>query len=169
MMSRQKLLFEKISPTAGRSRAMSASAEKSRKWRSINPWHRDEARERRRLWRLQNPELAKRTAKQWAKDNPEKMRAFDLKTRYGISTARWERMLIDQAGRCDVCEEPMREPEVDHDHGCCPTRARCCGRCIRALLCKSCNVMLGHANDDPKRLIKGATYLQEHERTEEAK
>lgn len=51
-------------------------------------------------------------------------------------------MYFDQDGQCllDICSnEAIR---VDHDHKCCPGR-KSCGRCIRGLLCDSCNLDLG--------------------------
>jgi len=41
---------------------------------------------------------------------------YGLKKRYGITVIDWVRMLIEQAGRCACCGEPMREPVVDHCH-----------------------------------------------------
>lgn len=68
-------------------------------------------------------------------------------------------LTVDQYGRlnrrfdgcCWRCKKPeiakgpggiVQRLSVDHDHGCCPAD-RSCGRCIRGLLCVSCNFVLG--------------------------
>lgn len=48
---------------------------------------------------------------------------------------------------------------VDHDHGCCPGVASC-GRCVRGLLCGTCNSMLGLGHDNPEVLENAAAYLR---------
>lgn len=67
--------------------------------------------------------------------DPKKQRAFTLKHRYGISVEQWDQMLIAQSGLCNLCDEPMKSPHVDHSH---TTLA------VRSLLCLQCNTMLGH-------------------------
>jgi hypothetical protein len=44
---------------------------------------------------------------------------------------------------CDVCDaEERRHLNVDHDHRCCPGE-RSCGKCVRGLLCRTCNRIEG--------------------------
>ena len=74
-----------------------------------------------------------------------------LKTRFGLTALQWDRMLFEQSGRCYLCEEPMLEPHVDHDHACCPGH-RTCGECIRGLACQPCNVAIGNFDDDSDRM-----------------
>jgi hypothetical protein len=47
---------------------------------------------------------------------------------------------------------------VDHDHACCSTTPAC-GKCVRGLLCKGCNWILGHAGDKHEVLYGLASYL----------
>lgn len=79
-----------------------------------------------------------------------------LRRVYGIELEQWHAMLIEQAGRCAICREPMtgtREPHVDYDHR--------TGR-VRGLLCHRCNVGL-IAFEHPGYAAAAAAYLRKHE------
>lgn len=72
-----------------------------------------------------------------------------------FTVAEFNQMLVDQDGKCAICEEECetgRQLALDHNH---KTGKK------RGLLCFNCNVMLGKANDDPARLMRAALYLQE--------
>lgn len=59
---------------------------------------------------------------------------------------------------CKSCGE--KEDLVwDHDHSCCPGKTSC-GKCIRGLLCRGCNLALGYVQDSPEKLISLANYLR---------
>lgn len=67
-----------------------------------------------------------------------------------------------QGGHCAICERATgarKRLAVDHDHSCCdgPTS---CGKCVRGLLCKMCNQMLGRMRDDPEAFKRAADYLR---------
>jgi hypothetical protein len=51
-------------------------------------------------------------------------------------------MLDAQHNGCKLCGEPLVNFVIDHDHACCSGR-RSCGKCVRGLLCVSCNAGLG--------------------------
>ena len=57
---------------------------------------------------------------------------------------------------CTKCSE---QKNVDHDHDCCPGQSSC-GKCIRGLLCLTCNRALGLLKDDPMRVRAAADYLE---------
>lgn len=65
-------------------------------------------------------------------------------------------------GRCDACGTTETGSEwswhVDHDHSCCPG-PKSCGKCVRGLLCHSCNVTLGMMQDKRERLLALVAYL----------
>jgi Recombination endonuclease VII len=67
-------------------------------------------------------------------------RSFNLMRRYGITAEEYDQMLADQGGVCAICKKPpvKNRLHVDHDRACCP-RIGSCGKCIRGLLCSSCN------------------------------
>lgn len=64
-----------------------------------------------------------------------------------------------QNGICPICARTLDavQVHVDHDHACCAGQFSC-GRCVRGLLCRSCNVGLGHFAD-PEMLLRAFTYL----------
>jgi hypothetical protein len=66
---------------------------------------------------------------------PQQQRAHILKHRYGLTIEQWDTMIVAQLGLCALCDEPMKNPHVDHSH--------ITGQ-VRSLLCLRCNTMLGH-------------------------
>jgi hypothetical protein len=79
-------------------------------------------------------------------------------TQYGITVEQFEQMLVTQSGRCAICSIILLDPHIDHDHSCCLGR-KACGKCVRSLLCKDCNIMLGMAKDSIKILQSAVNYL----------
>jgi hypothetical protein len=67
--------------------------------------------------------------------------------RYGLTQEQFDRLLTVQENACGMCRELFAEGRpicVDHDHTCCPGEKVSCGKCVRGLLCRSCNTGLGH-------------------------
>jgi len=73
---------------------------------------------------------------------------------YGLTPEQYAALLKQQDNRCAICrtETPGGKGgwHVDHDHA--TDR-------VRGLLCNACNLMLGHAQDDPARLRAALAYL----------
>jgi hypothetical protein len=134
--------------------------------REVNRRKAAASRERRR-----DPQYRARKAeftKEWRKANPEAWakiaRRRHLMGTYKITPEQYDELLAEQGGRCAVCDATEgdatgRSLHVDHDHACCPGD-RSCGKCVRGLLCKRCNTMLGCADDDLDRLRSGIAYLE---------
>lgn len=59
---------------------------------------------------------------------------------------------------CEVCGS-VENLRVDHDHKCCAGRGSC-GKCVRGVLCHSCNIALGMMKDSPELLRKLADYME---------
>lgn len=72
-------------------------------------------------------------------------------SRQGITKNFYEAMSLEQAGRCAICKR-ARKLVIDHDHACCPTKGRSCGKCIRGLLCDGCNTKLGWMENHLKEI-----------------
>lgn len=71
--------------------------------------------------------------------------------RYGLTTADVEEMLRRQNRLCAICEDEGTLC-IDHDH----TTGK-----VRGLLCRRCNLGLGHMRDDVKVVERAAQYLKE--------
>jgi Recombination endonuclease VII len=83
-------------------------------------------------------------------DPPEAIRRWKRKhllASYGLTQEDFDRLLAAQGYRCAMCPTPFEDGRpifIDHDHACCPDEKRSCGKCVRGLLCLSCNTALGH-------------------------
>lgn len=123
-------------------------------------------------WLAANPETKERYKdkdrahkKQWYKDNKDAIRANRRFKKYGMTVEQHNSKLRGQDGKCSICEvildgtKPSTHPNVDHDHKCC-NREGSCGKCVRGLLCASCNHLLGQAKDSPAILLKAVEYLR---------
>jgi hypothetical protein len=75
-----------------------------------------------------------------------------LRRRYGISLEVYEEILSRQGGVCAICGVDG-SLQVDHDHE--------LGD-VRGLLCRDCNIGLGHFLDRPELLRAAITYLKSH-------
>jgi recombination endonuclease VII len=113
------------------------------------PGHRGECRTAQALIDSRQPKTARRRGTRLSAD-PAARRRWNLAyrwSRYGITSQQFDRLLELQRYACAMCDEPFRENTlicVDHDHECCPGERRSCGKCVRGLLCLSCNAALGH-------------------------
>ena len=78
-----------------------------------------------------------------------------LRLRYSIDRPDFDRMLVEQTGRCLICNNQFlnnnKEPHVDHDH---------LTGIIRGLLCGRCNRLLGMVKDSIQLLLSAVSYLQ---------
>ena len=86
--------------------------------------------------------------------DPKARAAKKQATRAGLSLAEAQQMLVQG---CQVCGS-TEALTFDHDHTCCIGK-RTCGKCLRGVLCRPCNLALGYAEDDPERLRNLANYL----------
>jgi hypothetical protein len=82
-----------------------------------------------------------------------------IKTLYGITHDEWDWLFASQDGKCSLCGEPDTvRLNIDHDHTCHPT-GRACRKCIRGMLCRVYNRMLGHIEAKPALRARFADYL----------
>ena len=85
-------------------------------------------------------------------------REWSWANRYGLDREGYERMLERQDKTCAICDQSPNGGRwdsfyVDHDHK---------NNKIRGLLCSSCNLLLGKADDNPEILERAAAYLRSY-------
>lgn len=96
--------------------------------------------------------------------DPEKYRKIGRKAehkrrlrRYGLTEELYSQMWLAQGEMCAICKikenNCLRAWHLDHCH----TSLR-----VRGILCHHCNLMLGHAKDNPAILEAGVMYLKEY-------
>jgi hypothetical protein len=75
--------------------------------------------------------------------------------KYGLSQNDVDEMLADQKHMCAICSQSIdaQKCHVDHDHA---TGA------IRELLCRRCNLSIGHFSENPELLRVAARYIEKH-------
>jgi hypothetical protein len=83
-----------------------------------------------------------------------------LKFHYDLTPEEWDKQWDLQGHCCAVCKcsEPPEYTQgwhTDHDHD---------TNKFRGIVCRRCNWLLGHAEDDPSILRAGAKYLEEQEK-----
>lgn len=87
----------------------------------------------------------------------QKSRNKHLKATYGITLSQFDEVFLKQLGKCKVCRVKFAsesDGHIDHDHS--------TGR-VRGILCRSCNLSIGFANDNASRLRALAKYLDNYE------
>jgi hypothetical protein len=117
--------------------------------------------ERSARWRLANPERSAENTRRWRLANPGQYRNAALSRLYGIGLPEYEAMLAAQGGVCAICGQPEtarargggpRPLSVDHDHE--------TGK-VRGLLCLRCNRDLAVV-EDGVRLDRAMAYLRQN-------
>lgn len=123
--------------------------------------------DRLKKWRKENPEKLKEQRdranaklREKYKNDPEvrkKFRNRQLKRTYGITLEDYNNMLTSQDGKCKICGTDQcssgKDFAVDHNHE--------TGE-VRSLLCKKCNMGLGHFENNPDACKGLIRYLKEN-------
>lgn len=131
---------------------------KTREWYQANKKYAIEKRKER--WRANKDEEIAKVAK-WQRDNPEKIKGYHLKRKYGITLTEYSRLLKAQNNKCKICNKEesavdrkngkLRDLAVDHNH---QTSK------IRGLLCTKCNTAIGLLEHNLFTLRAAINYLE---------
>lgn len=98
------------------------------------------------------------------RQNAEKVRDKMREARFGITREQFDALFESQGNVCATCgtDNPGTSYwAVDHDHACCPGSDKTCGKCIRGILCRTCNHALGNVKDNHQTLARMIDYLAE--------
>lgn len=80
-----------------------------------------------------------------------------LKARYGLTADDFNKMFVEQGGRCGICEKHSSEMSkglvVDHNHS---------TNVVRELLCYPCNFAIGHFQESAVLMLGGVRYMARH-------
>lgn len=114
-----------------------------------------------RAWKQANKDKHNEHSRKWREKNGETWKWTIIKSKYGLTQEQYEAILARQGGLCAVCRKlpGMKGFHIDHDHSCCDAKGSC-GKCVRGLLCFSCNTGIGILGDSPQVLMNAAAYLQ---------
>lgn len=98
------------------------------------------------------------------KTDPAYTRKVNL-ARYGMTPEGFAEKLASQGGRCAICRTLTPGGQgwhQDHDHSCCNTRKKSCGKCLRGILCTRCNIGIGNLKEDPVIIQAALDYVIFH-------
>jgi len=79
-------------------------------------------------------------------------RRYVLKNTYGMSEDDRDNLINKQEGRCAICKK-FAELVIDHDHS---------TQKVRGMLCRKCNLAIGHFEDDITYMASAIKYLSRH-------
>lgn len=120
------------------------------------PGNKERNRAKTKAWGLANPERKRALKSKWLRSPRGKMsqRRSRLRNYYGITLDQWN-VLFDTQGMacagCGVDTPGARDWHTDHCH---TTGA------VRGILCRGCNLALGHVCDNSETLHNLARYLE---------
>lgn len=103
---------------------------------------------------------ASERAAKWNKENKERRKIIiqkdNYKKRYGLTVEMKQALVDNQKGKCAICENDLKDTHdvcVDHNHE--------TGK-IRAILCRRCNLGIGHLQDSIVVVKSALKYLEKY-------
>lgn len=117
----------------------------------------EKIKEKNKTWKKNNNDRVIKYNKEYRIINKEKIRKYLLRKFYNITTIQYNNMIVNQDGKCAICDNNFSQnniPHVDHNHK--------TGK-VRQLLCKKCNSVLGMVDENKKILNNAIGYLEKHE------
>jgi len=126
----------------------------SRTYRQVN---KEKHRAASKRWYEANKEHDAKRTKAYRKASPDKLRAWHVRTKYGLTPEQYNAMLIAQNDSCAACNTPRSEMEreicVDHNKK---------TNVVRGLLCHGCNTAFGLLKEDERTIMRLLEYARKH-------
>ena len=125
-----------------------------KRWRDRHPeLNRLYQKECKRRRRILYPELDNQRQREYNRKNPDKLRAQNLRRKFGMTLEEYQVLLDRQGGVCAICQSPPEKKAlaVDHKHD--------ESNAIRGLLCECCNRGLGLFRENPMNFFRAVAYL----------
>lgn len=122
-------------------------------WKRANPERVEALRRYEKEWRARNEVRTRRNHQEGerrARLHPEVKRARARRYRYGIDGKAFDTLLAAQGAACAICRGTGGPWHVDHEH--------VSGR-VRGVLCRTCNIGIGHLRENPDILRSAILYL----------
>ena len=117
-------------------------------------------------FRLECHDCRSNQKRSYYQNNKDSIWAKNLFRNYNLTKEQFDNRLKEQGYKCACCgtDTPNGHGNwhVDHDHSCCPQKKKSCGKCIRGLICASCNIGMGTFHDDSRYMKKAINYLDNH-------
>jgi hypothetical protein len=103
--------------------------------------------------------ISKVTGKTYPSHTREAKRSARLKE-LGWTPELFDKVWREQGGKCAICPKVLNLDMVQNDSRACADHEHSIPIKPRGILCTTCNVMLGQAQDNPEILRTGAVYLE---------
>lgn len=130
---------------------------KQKEWVAADPQRSEKVRKRAADWAKNNPERVKANNDKYRKKNLETIRERSAhqhrKRTYGIDEEDYAQMLERQNGLCAICQGDTKL-WVDHDH---------LTGVVRGLLCPSCNTLVGYIETHGSLIDRASQYIKDFE------
>jgi hypothetical protein len=103
----------------------------------------------------------------WYAANKDHVYYREAEKKFNLTREQHQEIFLRQGGVCAICgKEPTSRShgrlQIDHNHRCCPGRISC-GKCVRGLLCLTCNYGLGQFKDSIEILERVCAFLEAHQ------
>lgn len=78
--------------------------------------------------------------------------------KHGLTVDEYQKLFLKQKMACAICCCLNKKLCIDHNHTCCPG-TNGCKKCVRGLLCVSCNSAIGQLGESPDNFHRALEYL----------